>query len=200
VVVCDTTYSTLEWLEAGRHEVCIITRLRLDAALYEPAPPRKPKQNGRPRKKGAWLPTLAQVVVEPATPWKLVTVEPWSRQGKRRVQIASATAVWYHSGLPPVPIRWVVVRDPEGKLAPQALWSTNLALAPLQILTWFVQRWPLETTFEEARAHVGLETSRQWHDRSVARTTPALLGLYSIVTLMAARLIGDKAAPVRLTT
>jgi hypothetical protein len=108
--------------------------------------------------------------------------------------------VWYHSGLPPVPIRWVLVRDPEGKLAPQALLSTNLALAPLQIVTWFVQRWQLETTFEEARAHVGLETSRQWNDRSVARTTPALLGLYSIVTLMATRLIGDKEAPVRMTT
>jgi hypothetical protein len=201
VVVGDNTYSALAWLDAGRpHEVWIITRLRLDAALYEPAPPRKPKQNGRPRKKGARLPTLAQAVVDPTTPWTLTTVEQWYRQGKRQVQIASATAVWYHSGLPPVPIRWVLVRDPEGKLAPQALLSTNLALAPLQIVTWFVQRWQLETTFEEARAHVGLETSRQWNDRSVARTTPALLGLYSIVTLMATRLIGDKEAPVRMTT
>ena len=155
VVVCDNTYSALEWLDAVRHEVWNITRLRLDAAIYEPAPARKPKQNGRPRQKGARLPTLAQAVVDPTTPWKLTTVEQWYRQGKRQVQIASATAVWYHSGLPPVPIRWVLARDPEGKLAPEALLSTSLALAPLQILTWFVQRWQLETTFEEARAHVG---------------------------------------------
>lgn len=113
------------------------------------------------------------------------------------MQITSATAVWYHSGLPPVPIRWVLVRDPAGKLEPQALLSTKLALAPVQILRWFVQRWQLETTFEEARAPVGLETSRQWNDRSVARTTPTLLGLYSMVTLMAAHVIGGQPAPVR---
>jgi hypothetical protein len=200
VVVGDNTYSAREWLDAVRHEVWSITRVRLDAALYDPAPPRQPKQNGRPRQKGARWPTLAQAVVDPTTPWTLTTVEQWYRQGKRQVQIASATAVWSHSGLPPVPIRWVLVRAPEGTLAPQALWSTNLALAPLQIVTWFVQRWPLETTFEEARAHVGLETCRPWNDRSVARTTPALWGLYSIVTLMATRLSGDQEAPVRMTT
>jgi hypothetical protein len=105
--------------------------------------------------------------------------------------------VWYHSGLPPVPIRWVLNRDPAGKVAPQALLSTKLDGDPGQILTWFIQRWPLETTCEEARAQIGIETSRQWSARSVARTTPSLFGLYSIVTLMAAHLIGDKHAPVR---
>ena len=113
------------------------------------------------------------------------------------MQITSATAVWYHSGLPPVPIRWVLVRDPDGKLEPQALLSTKLDCDPVQILTWFVQRWQLETTFEEARAHIGLETPRQWHDRSVSRTTPVLLGLYSIMTLAAACLIGEQPVPVR---
>jgi hypothetical protein len=111
--------------------------------------------------------------------------------------MTSATAVWYHSGLPPVPIRWVLIRDPAGPCAPHAWLSTRLALDPMQILTWFVHRWQLETTFEEARAHLGIETSRQWNDRSVARTTPSLFGLYSIVPLIAAHLIRDKQAPVR---
>ena len=173
--------------------------LRLDAARYAPAPPRRPRQNGRPRQKGVRLPTRAPVLVKPTTGWKTVTIAPWYRRGERRVQITSATAVWSHSGLPPVPIRWVLVRDPAGKLEPQALLSTQLDCNPVQILTWFVQRWQLETTFEEARAHIGLETPRQWNDRSVSRTTPALLGLYSIITLAAACLIGEQPVPVRAT-
>jgi hypothetical protein len=178
----------------------VITRLRLDAALYAPAPPRKPKHNGRPRKKGMRLPTLAHLITDPATCWKLVTGAPWSGQKERRVHITSATAIWYHSGLPPVPIRWVLIRDPARKFAPHALLSTRLEVNPVQLLTWFIPRWQLETTFEEVRAHLGLETPRQWNDRSVSRTTPALLGLYSMVTLMATRLIGDQEAPVRMST
>jgi DDE superfamily endonuclease len=199
VIVGDSTYAALEWLDAVRESACIITRLRLDAALYAPAPPRKPRQNGRPRKKGIRLPTLAHLVTDPATCWQRVTVAPWYGQKARRVDITSATAVWYHSGLLPVPIRWVLIRDPTGKFAPQALLSTKLALDPVQILTWFIHRWQLETTVEEARAHLGLETPRQWNDRSVSRTTPTVFGLYSIVTLAAAHLIGDQPAPVRTT-
>jgi hypothetical protein len=197
VVVGDSTYAALEFLEAVREAVWVITRLRLDAALYQPAPPRRPRQTGRPRKKGVRLPTLAQVLTAQATRWTAVTVSPWYGEAERRVQVTSATAVWYHTGLPPVPIRWVLIRDPEGKFAPQALLSTQLELEPVQILTWFVQRWQLETTFEEARAHLGIETQRQWCDKAIARTTPALFGLYSLVTLMAAHLIGEGAIPVR---
>jgi hypothetical protein len=199
VIVGDSTYAALEWLDAVRDSACVITRLRLDAALYAPAPPRKPKQNGRPRKKGRRLPTLAHLVAAPTTPWQLVKIAPWYGQKARRVHITSGTAVWYHSGLPPVPIRWVLIRDPARTFTPQALLSTGLALDPVQILTWFIQRWQLETTFEEARAHLGLETSRQWNDRSIGRTTPVLFGLYSIITLAAAHLIGDQPAPVRAT-
>jgi hypothetical protein len=146
------------------------------------------------------LPTLAHRAADSTTCWKLVTVAPWYGQKERRVSITAATAVWHHSGLPPVPIRWVLIRDPAGKFAPQALLSTKLDVNPVQILTWFIQRWQLETTFEEARVHLGLETPRQWNHRSVSRTTPVLLGLNSIVTLMATHLIGDKEAPVRMTT
>ena len=199
VVVGDSTYAALEWLDAVRAKACVITRLRLDAALYAPAPPRQPKQHGRPRKKGMRLPTLAHLVADPTTRWPLVTVAPWYGQKERRVDMTSATAVWYHSGLPPVPIRWVLIRDPAGNICAPSIAVDRLDLDPAQILTWFIQRWQLDTTFEEARAHLGLETSRQWHDRSVARTTPALFGLYSIVTLAAAHLIGDQPAPVRTT-
>jgi hypothetical protein len=137
---------------------------------HPPAPPRQPRQNGRLRKQGARLPRLPQLINGPAIRWKTVTIAPWYSQRERRVQLASATAVWYHSGLPPVPIRWVLIHDLDRKLAPQALLSTKLDCDPVQILTWFVQRWPLETAFEEASAHLSIETSRQWNDRRVART------------------------------
>jgi DDE superfamily endonuclease len=199
VVVGDSTYAALEWLDALRTSACVVTRLRLDATLYALAPPRKSKPNGRPRQKGRRLPTLAHLVEAPTTPWQLVTVAPWYGQRARRVHLASATAVWYHAGLPPVPIRWVLIRDPAGKFEPHALLATKLALDPVTILTWFIPRWPLETTFEEARAHLGRDTPWQRDDRSLSRTTPPLFGLYSIITLAAAHLIGDQSAPVRAT-
>jgi DDE superfamily endonuclease len=197
VVVGDHAYAALEWLDAVRHAACVITRLRLDAALYEPAPPRQPRQNGRPRKKGKRLPTLEKVLIDAMTCWTTVTLANWYGAGERRVQITTNTAVWYHSGKPVVPIRWVLIRDPERRFAPQALLATNLQLTPVQILTYFVRRWQMEATFEEARAHLGVETQRQWSDKATARTTPALLALYALVTLMAAHLIGTHPMPVR---
>jgi hypothetical protein len=160
--------------------------LGLDAALYEPATPRKPTQIGRPRLKGKRLPTLAAVAANPKTTWTAVVVADWYGKGERTVDVASATAVWYHTGLPPVPLRWVLIRDPqEGEFAPQALLCTDLGVEPQRILGWFVLRWKMEVTFQEARRHLGVETQRQWSELAILRTTPALLGLFSIVTLYA---------------
>ncbi len=159
--------------------------MRLDAALFEPAPPRKPKQIGRPRLKGKRLPTLAAVTDDPSTTWTPVAVADWYGKGERTVEVASATAVWYHTGLPPVPLRWVLIRDPQGEFAPQALLCTDLGVQPAQILSWFVLRWKMEVTLQEARRHLGVETQRQWSELAIRRTTPALLGLFSLVTLLA---------------
>jgi len=189
VAVADSTYAALEFLAGCRRAkptpVTVVTRLRLDAALYEPAPPRRPHQTGRPRLKGQRLPTLAAVAADPATVWVGVRVAHWYGGGERTVEVVSGTAVWYHTGLPPVPLRWVLIRDPQGKFATQALLCTDLGVAPAQILAWFVQRWQLEVTFEEVRRHLGVETQRQWSEEAIRRTTPALLGLFSLVTLLA---------------
>jgi hypothetical protein len=101
------------------------------------------------------------------------------------VEVASGTAVWHHPGLPVVPLRWVLVRDPEGAFRPQAFLCTDLDADPADILRWFVRRWATEVTFAETRRHLGVETQRQWSDKAVARTTPVLLGLYSLVALRA---------------
>jgi hypothetical protein len=92
-VVADSTYAALEWLEAVRQVVCVITRLRLDAALYDPAPPHQPRQNGRPRKQGKRLPTLAQVLADETTAWENVTLAAWYGEGTRKVEVTSDTAV-----------------------------------------------------------------------------------------------------------
>src|SRR5205823_98544 len=117
--------------------VTVITRLRLDAALYDPAPELEPGTKGRPRLKGERQPTLAQRSADPQTVWETVTV-PWYDAQERTVELASGTAVWYHSGLPVVPLRWVLVRDPQGEFDTQALLSTDLGVAPAQIVGWFV--------------------------------------------------------------
>lgn len=188
VVVADSSFAAILLLDRLRrllNPICMVTRLRLDAALYKPAPPRKPGQAGRPRVKGDRLPKLKQILQDPKTTWKKVTIRDWYGEKRRQIEIVSSTAVWYHSGMPPVPIRWVLIRDPEGKFRSQALLCTDLTVDPIQIVEWFVMRWRLEVTFQEVRTHLGVETQRQWSDRAIARTTPALLGLFSLVTLLA---------------
>jgi hypothetical protein len=188
VAVADSGYAAIALLACCarlRHPITVVTRLRLDAALYDPAPPRRAGQMGRPRVKGARQPTLAARIADPATPWAALTILNWYGEGPRAVEVASDTAVWYHSGLPPVPIRWVLIRDPLGRFDTQALLCTDLTADPAQILAWFMLRWRLEVTFAEVRRHLGVETQRQWSDLAILRTTPALLGLFSLVTLAA---------------
>ena len=197
VAVADSSFAALDFLAAVRPYITVITRLRLDAALFAPAPPRSPGQKGRPRRKGARLPSLNAVLADPKIVWQPATVPHWYGEGERAVELTSDTAVWFHGGKPAVPIRWVLVRDPQQRFEPQAFLCTDVDVLPLQILAWFVQRWQVEVTFEEARAHVGLETQRQWSERAIARTTPALLGLYSIVTLLAHRALPAGQWPVR---
>jgi hypothetical protein len=176
VLLGDSSFAALDLLAAlTRHGLICITRLRLDAALYEPAPPRKPGAVGRPRTKGARLPNLSVILANERTRWVQVIVPSWYGGGKRTVEVCSSTAVWRHAGQPVVPIRWVLLRDPQGRFDPQALLCTDPARDPLQIVRWFVQRWQVEVTFREVRDHLGVETQRQWSDRAIGRTTPCLL-------------------------
>lgn len=202
VVVADASYAVIVLLWRLRqlsNPISMIVRFRLDAALYEPATPRRKHQKGRPRCKGQRLPTLEHVLNDRQTVWRCITISHWYGERKRIVEITSSTAVWYHSGMPALPIRWVLIRDPKGKFKPQALLCTDLAVKPEQILKWFVRRWQVEVTFEEVRAHLGVETQRQWNDGAILRTTPALLGLFSFVTLLAHHSTKHGKLPARQT-
>jgi hypothetical protein len=161
--------------------------LRLDAALYEPAPPRYPGQLGRPRLKGERVANLSVVAADPEAEWEPVTIAGWYGSQERTVEVISATAVWYSTGLPAVPLRWVLIRDPQEEFQPQALLCTDLAAEPEQIISWFVRRWQMESTFQEVRQRLGFETQRHWSELAIRRTAPALLGLFSVITLLAHR-------------
>ena len=197
VVVADNSFAVVELLAAVRQKVCVVTRLRLDAVLYEPAPPRQPHTIGRPPLKGPRQPKLQEVLDNPATRWRSITLPYWYGHVGRKLDIVTGTALWYRGGTPPVPLRWVLVRDPKGKLKPQAFLCTDQQATPAQILDWFVKRWQIEVTFEEARAHLGMETQRHWSAKAIARTTPAILALYSLVALQARQLLVHQGMPVR---
>src|SRR5215207_1286373 len=188
VAVADSTYASLKLLDRCRrlsNPITFITRLRLDAALYEPAPPRYPGQLGRPRLKGERVANLSLVAEDPEAQWEPVMIAGWYGSQERTVEVISATALWYSTGLPAVPLRWVLIRDPNEEFETQALLCTKLDTDPEQIISWFVRRWQIEATFQEVRQRLGFETQRQWSEKAIRRTAPALLGLFSVVTLLA---------------
>jgi hypothetical protein len=200
VAVADGGYASLKLLDRCRslgNPITFVTRLRLDAALYEPAPPRRAGQIGRPRLKGRRLPNLSEIAVDPRTDWTPIVVTEWYGREKRTVEVVSATAVWHSTGLPAVPLRWVLIRDPQEEFDPQALLCTDLDAEPEQTISWFVRRWQMESTFQEVRQRLGFETQRHWSERAIRRTAPALLGLFSLVTLFAHRQMAWGAETVR---
>ena len=200
VVVADSGSAASALLACGARWAApstVITRLRLDAALYAPAPPRPPGHLGRPRVQGTRRPTLVARLATPAPGWTAGTGADWYGEGARTVAVASATAVWPHPGLPPVPLRWVLLRDPQGQFATQALPCTDRTAEPAQVLAWFVLRWRVEVPVEEVRRHLGVEPQRQWSALAILRTTPALRGLCSLVTLRARPRMGPTADLVR---
>lgn len=176
--------------------VTYVSRLRLDACLHD-WPGLQPKgKRGRKPRKGEQQLALKARLTDPATVWHRLTVD-WYQGQQRTLEMATGTALWYTPGQDPLPLRWVLVRDPSGKLLPAAFFATDLDATPEQILAWVVMRWGIEVTFQETRAHLGLETQRQWSDLAIARTTPALLGLFSFITLLAHRLTLHQPLPVR---
>lgn len=200
VAVADGGYAALKLLDRCRRlsePITFITRLRLDAALYEPAPPRHSGQIGRPRLKGDRLPNLSVLAQDPTTDWAPIPLNNWYGNSKRTIEIVSGTALWYSTGLPAVPLRWVLIRDPQEEFETQALLCTDLSAEPEQIISWFVRRWQMETTFQEVRQRLGFETQRQWSEKALRRTAPALLGLFSLVTLLAHRHMAEGTQIVR---
>jgi DDE superfamily endonuclease len=177
-------------LACVKHHVVMVSRLRWDAALYHPPGPQPTGKRGPKPTKGKRQRSLQGWAERSDTPWETVEVT-WYGGERKRLWVFSRTALWSTPRLPPVEIRYVLVADPEGKLRMEAFFCTDLQATPEQILDWVVMRWSVEVTFEESRAHLGLETQRQWADQAIARTTPVLLALFSLVTVLALKLSHD---------
>jgi hypothetical protein len=196
VLVVDGGFAAVKLaLCCAGQDVTLVTRVRLDARLYHPPPPQPTGKRGRKPLKGARQRSLTQWAARGDTPWAEVEVA-WYGGGRKKLLVFSRTALWYTPGERPVAIRYVLVRDPEGKLRDEAFGCTNVAATPEQILGWVVLRWSVEVTFEEARAHLGMETQRQWSEKAIARTTPVVLGLFSLVVLLCVRLQPDGEIPL----
>lgn len=198
-LVGDGAYAVIKLgLICQRCQVTLIAPLRLDARLFEP--PSRPlrRGKGRPPLVGARLPNLAAVAESPHTAWHRGRVA-WYGAHTAVMDWATGTALWYTTGTPPLSIRWILVRDPSGKKATRAFFSTEVYQAPPAMIRDFVVRWSLEVTFEECRAHLGIETQRQWSDLAIERTTPILFGLFSLVVLMANALRCHQALPYEQT-
>jgi hypothetical protein len=196
IFVGDSSFAVHELAHAITSRADLISRLRLDASLYASPEKRTQRTMGRPAQKGSPLPKLKTLLDKSDIVWSRIIVSAWYGQTRgKELDITSSTALWYRPGTPVLPIRWVLVRDPEGRRAPQAFFSTDVTIDPAEIIALFVRRWQIEVTFAETRAHLGVETQRQWSDKAIIRTTPTLLGLYSLVSLWACDLLADNPAP-----
>ena len=176
--------------------ITYVSRLRLDAVLHDKPLPQPKSKRGKKPKKGLRQASLKTRLSAPTTVWESHELA-WYGGRKRWLDVATGTALWYTPRHDPLPIRWVLVRDPLGKLAPTAFFATDQNATPCQILAWVIQRWGIEVTFEEVRAHLGFESQRQWSPNAILRTSPALLGLFSFVTRLAHQLSLTQPFPTR---
>jgi hypothetical protein len=163
----------------SRGRLAVVSKFYPDANLFEPPPAYQGK--GRPRVKGAKLPTPQEVVAK-AQRTRLNVA--WYGGGRREVEVVSGTGHWYKAGEGLVFVRWVYVHDLSGTHRDEYFYSTDAGMTPQEIIEEYTGRWNIETTFEEARAYLGLESTRGRCQRTVLRAEPCLLGLYSVVALM----------------
>ena len=177
--------------------VQLVSRLRLDARLFDfPSPQSKSKRGPKPQK-GARQPKLSQRLMDPQTVWNKLKVILYGKE--HEIEFITGVSLWHTPGQDPVSLRWVLVRSLEDSFEPAAFFCSNTRASAKQIIVCFCLRWNIEITFEELRACLGFETQRQWSDRAIERTTPCLFGLFSLVVIMA-KLLYPENLPVRQTS
>jgi hypothetical protein len=190
-IVADSAFACFDILYAcTKRKMNLISRLRLDARLYDFLPEVITEKRGRKRVVGAVLPKLSELAKKDLTQWQEITVK-WYGGKTKSLNIQTGKCLWYYVGFRPVPINWVLIFDGAQK-TPVALFSTDMDYTPEQIIESYVRRWPLEVTFEESRRLLGMETQRQWSDKAIERTTPAILASFSIIVLMGLNLSRSK--------
>jgi len=178
IVVGDSAYTNGSIIKGRPNNVTIVGRSRLDAALYAPAPARGPNQMGRPRVRGARLPSPEKQTAKAR--FKRIEVTVYGRTVMVRVLVIDA--LWYvaaHSEL----VRLVVVRDFPGHERDDVFVSTDPTITAKSIIETFARRWSLEHTFHECKGKLGFEEPQNRTDRAVERTAPMSLWLHTLVVL-----------------
>jgi hypothetical protein len=188
IIVGDNSYARMELFKATMDRVCWITRMRFDACFYDFPPVEAKRSKGRPKKKGTVQPKLSQRLNSKSTVWTSICFSHWYGQVDKWMEISEGTAIWYRAGKAAIPLKWIIIRDPEGKHQPAAIVCTDIEMDMEQIVIHFVKRWRVEVTFQEVRAHLGVETQRQRAHLSILRSTPSLMALFSLITLWAYKL------------
>jgi len=187
----DSGYGTHEvarFCDRHRTRLTLVSKLHPDANLFDPPPPYTGK--GRPRVKGPRRPK-PRAAVAAATAFTRLEVG-WYGGSRRRVEVVDGTGHWYKTGQGLVPMRWVFVRDTSGTHRDEYFFTTDPGLTPAAVIGYYCGRWNIETTFQEARSCLGLETTRGWREKTVLRAGPCLLGLYSVVAILFATLPESK--------
>lgn len=187
VLVGDGSYAAVPLVQRCQRfkiPVKLVSRLRLDAVLHDPPGPQPKDKPGPKPKKGARQASLAERLHDPNIVWYNLLI-PWYGGKTKPIQFATGCSLWYRRGLDPVAIRWVLVRCPDHSFLPTALFCSDQHVCAKRIILCFIARWNIEVTFEEMRAYLGFETQRQWSVRAIERTTPCLMGLFSLVVTTA---------------
>ena len=196
-VVADGSFATFElFIHAQQVKVGLIARMKLNARLYHLPPRQHPagKRGPKPRV-GKPLLNMTKRLTDKRVKWQEVLFSHWYGRSQKKMLVTSGSGLWRKSNKVLVKVRWVLIKDPEGKLDPVLLGCTDWELSPEQIVSFFVRRWRVEVTFKEVRKHLGVETQRQWSDLAIERCTPCLMALYSIVCLFAEKL--HRRSPLR---
>ncbi|BCA93672.1 hypothetical protein TUM19329_34900 [Legionella antarctica] len=198
ILVGDGAYACMALAKVCiKNGATLISRVRMDAQLFEFPEVKPAGKRGRNQIKGQRI-RLKELLVDTKT-WDTLQVK-WYGGEQKTIECLTFECLWYHAGVPPIRLRIVLVKTPDGKNEAETFFSTNTENSPTQIIEWFVLRWNIEVTFEETRAHLGIETQRQWSDKAIARTTPLLMGLLSILVLVAIKMHETKKLLVQETT
>jgi hypothetical protein len=200
-IVADSAFATYLLANTCNDlKIELVSRMRLDARTFE-FPEKIVGKKGRNKLVGKRMPTFKKMLEDPTLSWKTYEL-PWYSGIKKQMEIITGTCLWYGYGIRPVPIKWVLIRDPEGKNPSAVLFSTNVDSSVEEIVSKFVGRWQVEVTFEESRRHLGMETQRQWSDNAIDRITPCILASYSLINLIALELIrvDQENVPIQATS
>lgn len=192
VMVGDGGFACQKLFQSLPGKVVCVARGRMDARLFDPPPPREMGKRGRPRVIGGRQQTPRERLEASTTDWTRMTIAGWKTangNANQPVDVATGTALWNRHAFT-VPVRWILTRDVSRRAEPRVILCSDPSRSAGQILSWYAMRWAVEVTFEESRRHLGVETQRQWSDRSIRRTTPLLFGLFSLVSLWASELAG----------